>query len=159
MSSIAHPPQPRSRQYFLNTSISILVSHQDSEDGIAVIDHHAPFGDSPPLHLHRNEDETFVILSGTLRFEVGGKCRVLTAGEAIAVPKGIPHSFRVESAEGARFLTATRGPDFEGLVRMAARPADSDALPAPIAVTPEMAQALADLCAANGIDVVGPPLS
>ncbi|MCX5481581.1 cupin domain-containing protein [Kaistia geumhonensis] len=159
MSSIAHPRQPSPRQYFLNTSISILVSHRDSEDGVAVIDHHAPFGDSPPLHFHRNEDETFVILSGTVRFEVGGKIRVLTASEAIVVPKGVPHSFRVESVDGARFLTATRGPDFEGLVRMAARPADSDALPAPMTVTPEMAEALASLCAANGIDVVGPPLA
>lgn len=147
------------RLFFLATNIEVLVSADDSQDAICVVEHRVPFGDSPPLHVHRNEDETFVILEGSVRFQVDGEAFVLAAGAAAVAPKGIAHSYRVESAEGARFLTITRGRDFETMLRTLGEPTDSTDLPPGVTVTPEMAKGLAAICAANAIDLVGPPLA
>lgn len=147
------------RRHFLATNVEVLVSADDGEDAICVVEHRVPAGDSPPLHVHRNEDETFVILEGRVRFLVGDETFVLSAGTAAVAPKGIAHSYRAESPEGARFLTVTRGRDFESLVKTVGQRTGSTALPPPVEVTPEMAAGLAAVCAANAIDIVGPPLS
>ncbi len=147
------------RLTFLATNIEVLVSAAEGSDAICVVEHRAPGGDSPPLHIHRNEDETFVILDGRVRFRVGDEDFTLDAGRAAVAPKGIAHSYRVETPGGARFLTVTRGRDFETLVKTLGQPAADTGLPPRVEVTAEMAAGLAAVCAANGIDLVGPPLS
>ena len=42
-------------------------------------------------HHHENEDELFLVLSGTLRMKFRDGERVLTAGELIIVPRGVEH--------------------------------------------------------------------
>ncbi len=144
--------------WFGNTLVSIAVSSSTGRDGVCVIEHTMPYADSPPLHVHQNEDEIFHVLSGRMRFVVGGKERFANAGDTLLAPKGVPHTYRVESAEGARVLTITRGSDFEGMIRAAARPAAQAVLPPAAAPTPEIIAELTRLCAKNGIDLVGPPL-
>lgn len=144
--------------WFNNTLVAIQVSSADGEEGICVIEHRLPYGDSPPLHMHRNEDEVFHILEGQMRFQINGHERVVGAGETVIAPKGLPHTYRVESPQGAHTLTVTRGSDFETMVRLASRPAERPDLPQPGAPTPEMMATLMRLCAENGIDIVGPPM-
>ncbi|MDX8468984.1 cupin domain-containing protein [Mesorhizobium sp. VK23B] len=144
--------------WFNNTLVAIQVSSAEGEDGICVIEHRLPYGDSPPLHVHRNEDEIFHILEGRMRFVVDGRERVAGAGETIIAPKGQPHTYRVESPEGAHTLTVTRGANFETMVRLASRLAERPELPRPAAPTPEMIAALTRLCGENGIDIVGAPM-
>lgn len=144
--------------WFNNTLVTIQISSTDSDDGVCVIEHRMPYGDSPPLHVHRNEDEIFHILEGRLRFQINGHERIVEAGETIIAPKGLPHTFRVESQEGSHTLTVTRGSDFETMVRRASRRAEQPDLPPPAEPTPEMIAALTRMCAENGIDIIGPPL-
>jgi len=145
--------------WFLNTHVIVRVRHTDGDDELCVLEHHAPHGDSPPLHVHQNEDEIFHILQGNVRFSVGGDVIRATAGDCLLAPKRIPHTYRVESTAGARFLTVTRGGDFETLVRTLGRPAERNGLPDPAGPpTPEQAEALARVCREHGIDLVGPPL-
>ncbi|OHV89489.1 cupin domain-containing protein [Mesorhizobium sp. ORS 3428] len=145
--------------WFNNTLVAIQVSSTDGEDGICVIEHRLPYGDSPPLHVHRNEDEVFHILEGQMRFLIDGRERIVGAGETIIAPKGLPHRYRVESPAGAHTLTVTRGADFETMVRQASRPAEKPDLPPPAEPTPEMIAALTRICAESGIDIVGAPLN
>lgn len=100
----------------------------------------------------------FHILEGRLRFQIDGHERIADAGETVIAPKGLPHTYRVESPEGARTLTITRGSDFETMLRQASRPAEQPELPPLMEPTPEIIAALVQLCAKNGIDIVGPPL-
>jgi hypothetical protein len=67
-------------------------------------------------------------------------------------------AFRVDSREGARTLRVTRDADFETLLRQAGRPAKRPELPPLSEPTLEMIEALTRICAANGINIVGPPL-
>jgi quercetin dioxygenase-like cupin family protein len=145
--------------WFLDTRVIVRIRHADGADGLSVLEHHACHGDSPPLHVHRDEDEVFHILEGELRFRVGDKDIRATAGESLLAPKGVPHTYRVECSGGARWLTIVRGGDFEGFVRAFSRPAERNGLPNPSGPpSPEQAEALARACLRHGIELVGPPL-
>ena len=49
-------------------------------------------GGGPPLHTHPY-DETFVILEGTVTFEVDGETIDAAAGQILVVPAGAVHRF------------------------------------------------------------------
>jgi mannose-6-phosphate isomerase-like protein (cupin superfamily) len=145
--------------WFMNTRVIPCVACTEGSDALSVLEHLALQGDSPPLHVHHNEDEVFRVLDGELRVRIGDRETLLRAGATAFAPKGVPHSYRVESPGGARWLTITRGGDFERFVRSFSRPAERDGLPESSGPpTPEQAQALAAACAQYGIELVGPPL-
>ena len=148
------------RLWFMDALVTIPVAHVDGKDGVSVVDATAPYGDSPPLHVHRNEDELFHVLEGELRLHIGGRDVLLGAGETALAPQGVPHSYRVESVDGARWLVVTTKGDFERVVRTVSRPAELAELPEPSGPpTQEQVDGLAAVCSACNIDLVGPPLS
>jgi quercetin dioxygenase-like cupin family protein len=145
--------------WFLDTLHTVRVRHDQGEDGISVMETLAPHGDSPPLHVHQTEDETFHVLEGELRLRAGDTEVRIGAGETLLAPKGVPHTYRVDSREGARWLVITTGGDFERFVRALSRPAERPELPAHQGPpTPEQADALAAAARKHGIELVGPPL-
>jgi hypothetical protein len=84
----------------------------------------------------------------------------IAPGEAALAPAGLPHTYRVESAEGARWLNITTRGDFERFMRALGRPAEGSGLPVPQGPPgPEQAEELAAAAREHGIDFVGPPLS
>ena len=145
--------------WFLDTLVRIHVSHDEAADGLSLVESYAPYGDSPPLHVHYDEDELFYVLDGELQFHVGDRELHCSAGEALLAPKGIPHTYRVCSPHGGRWLVATSNGDFERLIRTLARPAEHEGLPKRAGPpTPESADELAAACLAHRIELVGPPL-
>lgn len=151
-------PAAHDALWFGNSRVSIRLPAAAGADAISIIEHWMPYGDSPPLHIHHNEDEVFHVLEGTLRVRVGDAEFLLNAGDIALAPKSVPHTFRVDSSAGAHCLTICRGADFESLVVQASRPALAAGLPPQAAPTPEQITALGTLCAANHIDLIGPPL-
>jgi mannose-6-phosphate isomerase-like protein (cupin superfamily) len=145
--------------WFLNSLVTVRVRHDEAEDGISVLESLAPHGFSPPLHVHQTEDEIFHVLEGQLRVRAGDTEVRIGAGETILGPKGVPHTYRVESHEGARWLVITRRGDFERFVRALSRPAERPEPPTPQGPPmPEQANALAAAAREHGIEFVGPPL-
>ncbi|MDP3896105.1 MAG: cupin domain-containing protein [Mesorhizobium sp.] len=144
---------------FLDTLVTVRLSANAGADRLSIVEHRMPYGESPPLHIHRNEDEVFHLLEGTMRFRVDGKDTIAHAGQIVLAPKGVPHSFRVESINGARCLTITTGGDFERMVREMAKPAATADLTPRSEPDSHTVQLLTMACARNGIDIVGPPMS
>lgn len=146
------------RLWFMNTLVTPLVSSQEGADGLSVLANVARRGDSPPLHVHHSEDEVFHVQEGTLRVRAGDDEIVLGGGDTLLAPKGVPHTYVVES-ERACWLAVTSGGDFERFVRSVSRPAERDDLPDPAPPpTPEQAEAFAAVCREHAIELVGPPL-
>src|SRR5712692_10542409 len=56
------------------------------------------------LHLHRSDDEAWIVLEGRLAFRVGDEERVLAAGDSLLVPRGTPHSYWNPGPEPAHYL-------------------------------------------------------
>ena len=131
----------------------------DGQDGISVLEHRVPYGFSPPLHLHRTEDEVFHVLEGEFRVKIRDQEHRLGAGGILLGPKGVPHTYRVESAAGGRCVTITVRGDFERFVRAVSRPAQRPELPEPAGPpSADAIQALRATAAQYGIELVGPPL-
>ena len=143
--------------WFLNTLVTLHVPHDTGTDGVSVIESRAPRGDSPPLHVHE-EDEIFCVLHGEMLIRAGDVDHHVAAGQTLLAPKGVPHTYRVESDE-ARWLVITGRGDFERFVRSFSRPAERSELPERSGPpTPEQIEALTAACRRHGIELVGPPL-
>jgi mannose-6-phosphate isomerase-like protein (cupin superfamily) len=56
------------------------------------------------LHLHRSDDEAWIVLEGRLGFRVGEEEREVPAGESILVTRGTPHSYWNATSAPARYL-------------------------------------------------------
>jgi uncharacterized cupin superfamily protein len=107
--------------WFLDSLVTIRVSTSEGPDGISVLEHRMPYGSSPPLHLHRTEDELFHILEGEYRLKLHDQEQLVGPATIVLLPKGVPHTYRVESARGGRCLTVTVRGDFERFVRAISR--------------------------------------
>jgi uncharacterized cupin superfamily protein len=150
---------PANQLWFQDSLVTIRVSMSDGQDGISVLEHRVPYGFSPPLHIHRTEDEVLHVLEGESRVKVNDQEHRLGAGDFLLAPKGIPHTYRVESVQGGRCLTITVRGDFERFVRAVSRPAERPDLPEPAgAPSTDAIQALRTSAAKYEIELVGPPL-
>jgi quercetin dioxygenase-like cupin family protein len=60
--------------------------------------------DGPVFHRHANEDESWYVLEGDLRFKLDGEMESAPAGSFVFVPRGVPHAFQNVGDEPARIL-------------------------------------------------------
>lgn len=145
--------------WFLDTLVKIRVSEKDGTDGISVLEHHAYQYDSPPRHIHKTEDEIFYVLEGKFCFKLNEQEHQLGCGDVLLAPKGIPHSYSIESANGGKWLTVTNGGDFERFVRKMGRPANQITLPQKSGKpSKEVIEKLTSTAKEFNIEIVGPPL-
>jgi quercetin dioxygenase-like cupin family protein len=68
----------------------------------------------PPKHVHSREEEGFYVIEGEVKFWAGDVEAVLTKGDFIALPKGIPHSWVNTSVGDAKLITFTAPGGNEG---------------------------------------------
>jgi len=57
-----------------------------------------------PLHLHRDDDEAWYVLEGTLRVRMGDKELEARSGSGVLVPRGTPHTYWNPGPEPLRYL-------------------------------------------------------
>lgn len=144
--------------WFTTSRAIVRLSNRDNGRGLSLIEHELAEGFSPPLHVHRHEDETFYVLEGRIRFQLNGEAHEAGPGDVVHAPAGAVHSFLVTSPGGARTLSITQA-GFEEMVREASRPAEHAGLPDQAPPSPAQQALLAQACARNGIDLLGPPLA
>jgi quercetin dioxygenase-like cupin family protein len=82
----------------------VLVSSEQTRDAFCVLRFFIPPGNVTPPHLHRATDETFLIESGEIEINRGGELLRGRRGDAIYLPKGIPHALRVGNNEGVTLV-------------------------------------------------------
>ena len=127
-----------------------------TEGRLAAMELLAPKGFASPLHIHRREDELFVVLSGEVRVQHGETVMEAVAGSLVYGPRNVAHGFRVDSDE-ARLLLIFGPAGVEGFFREGGKPAGSFGLP------PADEQfldrgALMEVGARYDQEFVGPPL-
>ena len=86
---------------------------------------------SPPWHVQPADDETFHILEGEITFWAGDPDQALCvagAGSVVSIPRGTPHSFRIESDQ-ARWVSFHTPAGHERFYRAAGDPATTRTLP------------------------------
>lgn len=141
--------------WFLGSLVTIKASSKDTGGHLAVLEHLSPRGSGSPLHVHRNEDESFYVLEGELTVWVNGQTIVATQGSFVYGPRDVPHTFIV-SSEQAHFLIITTPAGFDDFVRAIGEPAQQLVIPPPATEPPDFA-ALSAIAAQHGIEILGPP--
>ena len=141
------------RIWFLNDLATIHLSGEDTGGRFSLVEMALPPGDQAPLHVHREDDEGFYVLDGTVTLWVGDDSRDLEPGEFALAPHGIPHTYRV-GEDGARMLVTSSTADFDRFVCEVGVPAAENRLPDPAAPDPER---LAAIAAEHDIEILGPP--
>jgi quercetin dioxygenase-like cupin family protein len=136
--------------WFTDTRMRVHVA----EAAQSLVEGKARRGNMPPLHVHQDDDETFYCLDGRMSLITAAGTVELGTGDAAFAPRGVPHTYRVESDE-ARWLVATTDAGFGTFVRAASVPAENAGYaPAELMPSPEHLGALA---AEQGIELLGPP--
>ncbi|MCP3975231.1 MAG: cupin domain-containing protein [bacterium] len=141
---------------FLNNLATIRVA-AGGERSMSVVEFLAPRGFGPPEHRHNDEDELFIVLDGELAFLTGGERIPGGEGSLAYLPHGVPHTFQVLS-DSARIVNVTASnsavPRFDEMVSALGEPTQQLTIPEPGYIDPAR---VAEVCAAHGIDIVGPP--
>jgi quercetin dioxygenase-like cupin family protein len=57
-----------------------------------------------PIHIHPKQESSAEVISGKLHFLVNGKEQILSPGEKIVIPAGVPHCFWNEDVEAAHSI-------------------------------------------------------
>ena len=70
----------------------------------------APGWSGPPQHLHREHDESFFILAGTVKFTSGLDELLATPGALVTAPIGDPHTFANADDQAPATLLCTWPP-------------------------------------------------
>lgn len=119
-----------------------------------------PPGIAPPLHVHTDEAECFVLLDGGLRYRAGDEVVDLGPGDAVHLPAGVPHAFRV-GPDGARYLALTVPGRLMDLYDEVGSPATERRIPVPGVdgfSMPEEIERWNRIAPGYGLVALGPPL-
>ncbi len=102
-----HQPEESELRWMGQTSTYFLATGEQTEGTFALVDERAKRGESVPLHLHRDDMESFYVVEGELTLWIGDNPGARVGAGAFAhIPGGIVHGFRIES-ETARYLILT----------------------------------------------------
>src|SRR5207249_6515609 len=63
-----------------------------------------PPGAGPPPHVHRRDDEAFVVLEGELSFLTTSGWVPAPQGTVVYAPRGAPHTYRNVGSSSSRHL-------------------------------------------------------
>jgi mannose-6-phosphate isomerase-like protein (cupin superfamily) len=114
-------------------------------------------GGGAPLHVHADLDDGFYLVSGRLAFRCGEQSFAVEPGAYVALPHGVPHTFRVVGDEPAVMLQVHSDDSFLRFIQAVGRPASGRGLPP--ADQPMDMDAAFRAAAETGQPVIGPPMS
>ena len=149
------PPGVGEHIWFLSSLVTIKVPGEAVGGRCTIVEVLMPQGASPPRHTHP-ADEAFTLLDGTLVFVSGEERFVCETGASWVVPRGVEHTFRVET-ETARLVATYAPAGMEQCFRAAGVPAEARSLPPPDAPTRRMEE-IESAMRAHGHHNCGPPL-
>lgn len=140
--------------WFLGNLVTVKATGADTRGRLTVVEFVNPPGFAPPLHRHRDEDEMFYVLDGSVEFRCGQDVLAAGPGDFVLLPVGLPHTFIVTSDEPLRTLQITTPAGFEEFAAAAGQAALEHRLPDPQPIDPA---ALGHAAAQHGVEILGPP--
>jgi quercetin dioxygenase-like cupin family protein len=156
---VSDPDTPRGI-WFMGSLVRMPLGSDQTADRIAVLEHSGPRGYSAPMHRHLRDDETFIVLEGTLHVVSDGQAYRATAGTTLFLPKRTLHGFVVEEGT-AHFLTVHTPGGFDAFTAEAGHEVVLDgtekAHEPPAGITPPTREELTRIAVKYGIEIVGPP--
>ncbi len=85
---------------FMGERLTFLNTGQETNGEILEID--------VSFNVHPYQEERFKVISGTVRFRIGDREQILTAGQSISGPPNIPHTWNSADGEEIQMLAELR---------------------------------------------------
>ena len=98
----------------LGIPMIIRIHGRDMGGVVSVAESHDVPGGGPPPHIHRREDETFLILEGDCEFVVGGKTILAKPGTTRFAPRDVAHTYRYPGTMPGKLMCVITPAGFEG---------------------------------------------
>jgi mannose-6-phosphate isomerase-like protein (cupin superfamily) len=138
--------------YWFFDALMVVRSGQPGQP--VIIEATIPPGGGAPLHQHTELDDSFYLVSGQLAMRCGADTFVVRPGDYVALPHGVPHTFRVTGDQPAVMLQVHADDSFLRFIAAIGVPAAGH--PEPPMVDLDEAFKVA---AQTGQPVVGPPMT
>ncbi len=103
----------------------------------------------PPLHTHKDQDDTFIVLEGTLTVQVGDEIYELEAGDVATAKPGVPHTYtNLNKDKKVRVINLMTPGHFDKVLEDFAK------------LTPDeiMSEKVTEVAAKHDVEIVGPPI-
>ncbi|MER6808916.1 cupin domain-containing protein [Spirillospora sp. NPDC000708] len=84
--------------WFLGGQVRVLVPGKATGGALSVMEFTDSAGHAPPLHVHEDEEEIWIVLDGRVSFFVGDERFDLEPGQVAHGPRGVAHGYLVRSA-------------------------------------------------------------
>lgn len=136
---------------------SLMVIRSDQPGQPVIVEATVAPGGGAPLHVHADLDDSFYLVSGRLAVRCGEETFAVAPGGYVALPRGVPHTFRVVGDEPAVMLQVHADDSFLRFIRAVGQPAASHTLPPGLVLATDMDTAL-EVAASTGQPVIGPPM-
>lgn len=109
---------------------TFLLTGEDTLNRFALVEFLLVNGGDAPPHTHTNEDEHFYIVEGDIAVQVGDETIQGAEGTYVFLPRGIKHSYKVNS-EHAKLLLRIEPAGFEQFFMAQGVPTDPSMIPEP----------------------------
>jgi quercetin dioxygenase-like cupin family protein len=141
--------------WYSGSLMTFLATAEDTQGQFALIEAVARKGNVPPPHIHHREEETFYVLEGEMTVSVGDRTIKATPGTTVIVPRGVVHSFTIESQQ-LRVLILLTPAGMEGWFKEFSVPAPAMTLPPAPEVPYSEIQRMLEVGPQYGIEFVLP---
>ena len=150
---VLHPDGGEAHPSFVGGGSFVIKATAEQTGGkFAAVEFWGPKGFGSPIHIHRDDDEFFVVLDGEVRFRLGDEDVDVGPRSFVYGPSGIAHGFTMNS-DTARVLLFFGPAGVEEFFREAA--AYIAAVPPGEAPDPKT---MGEIAARHGQQNLGPPM-
>jgi quercetin dioxygenase-like cupin family protein len=146
-----------SRAWWFLGTLAVLRNPSGAPRTPTVIELTIPPGGSPPLHIHKSLDDSFLLLEGEVVVRCGDQRIVAHPGSYVVLPAGIEHTFRVTSDCPARMLLVHADDHFLDFIEAVGTPTQELRLPS-VGQYDLSREALIRIGAEHDLAIIGPPL-
>lgn len=133
-----------------NHFVALLGQETDGQFSLRVQDIQP--GQGSPLHIHKEQAETFHVVKGTFRFKVGEEELIGHEGLTVYIPKNTPHAYLYEDngqEEDGKLLSILTPGIHDGFIKSIP---EAEARGA-------SGNELSDIAEQNGAQIIGPKLT
>jgi len=109
---IVQPGTGKELHAFGNT-LSVIFGGEQTNGILSVTSELTPPGGGPPLHVHGDEDEIFLVVEGRISYFAEGGWTEVGIGGAVYLPRGTVHCYRNVGTTPSRHWIITTPSGFE----------------------------------------------
>ncbi len=92
------------------------LAERDTSGAFSLFENRSTGASRTPIHVHAHDDETLYLIEGEMQALIAGQVQRVQAGQAVFLPRGVPHQLSNTSGLPAHYLLICTPSGFEGFL-------------------------------------------